>query len=132
MKKIIAIVLLTTLTTSIPSAYAKEKTLNNKENRNSCSFIKTKYKTTSMENWSNGIGTDQDIIKEIQDNIKTLTKKSLTSNGEIKKQIKIWIDAEKNTEDSISNANGEVLISSMNKKISAVTKFNKLCKSIGR
>jgi hypothetical protein len=132
MKKTIIAILSISLLSCTTSANAATKPLNNKENKNSCSFIKTKYKTTATASWSNGVGTDQDIIKEIQDNIEMLTKKSLTSNGEIKKQIKLWIDAEKDTELSISNANGEVLISSMNKKISIVTKFNKLCKSIGK
>jgi hypothetical protein len=85
-----------------------------------------------MSSWSNGELTDQEFINEIDGNISVLSKRILRSNGSIKEQIKLWNVEEKNTKQAILEANGEQLISSMDKKILIVSKFNKLCKSIGK
>ena len=114
------------------TAHAAVKPLNNKDNKSSCSYIKSKYKTSSMSSWSNGELTDQEFMNEIDGNISILSKRILRSNGSIKQQIKLWNVEEKNTKQAILEANGEQLISSMDKKIKIVSKFNKLCKSIGK
>ena len=120
------------LLTPISSAGAATKSLNNKNNQNSCVFIKTKYKTTNMVNWSNGIARDSDMLKEIDENINMLSTRKKFTNGLINTTLKSWILAEENTKKSIENKNIEEITKAMELKITSVTKFNKLCKSVGK
>ena len=73
MKKTIITTIILALLIPVYSAQATTKSLNTKNNKNSCKFIKTKYKSDVMLNWSNGTANDQDVLKEIDLNIKMLT-----------------------------------------------------------
>lgn len=130
MKKIIITSLLIALL--IPSAVAQAATtsLNTKGNKSSCKNIKANYKSEVITNWSNGLASDQDVLKEIDLNIKMLTTKQRPTTGKIKTTIASWITAEKNTKIGITDKNFETITTAMNLKISSVTNFDKLCKSI--
>jgi hypothetical protein len=130
MKKIITTFLLIALLTSNAPAQAATKSLNNKGNKSSCKTIKGNYKSEIIANWSNGLASDQDVLKEIDLNIKMLTAKQKSTTGKIKTTIASWITAEKNTKIAIIDKNFETINSAMNLKIVSVTNFDKLCKSI--
>jgi hypothetical protein len=130
MKKIIITSLLITLLIPSASAEAATKPLNTKANKASCKNIKTKYKSEVMANWSNGLASDQDVIKEINLNIDMLTAKQKSTTGKIKTTVASWIKAEKDTKNALSDKNVEGITAAMNLKISSITNFDKLCKGI--
>jgi len=130
MKKIIITSLLISLLIPTASAQAATKSLNTKGNKASCKNIKTKYESEVMSKWSNGLASDQDVLKEIDLNISMLAAKQKPTTGKIKKTIASWITAEKNTKIALDSKNVEAITAAMNLKISAITNFDKLCKSI--
>jgi hypothetical protein len=130
MKKIIITSLLIALLIPNASAHAATKSLNTKGNKASCKTIKLNYKSEVISNWANGLASDQDVLKEIDLNIKMLTSKQKPTTGKIKTTIDSWIKAEKNTRLAITDKNLEAITVAMNLKISSVTNFDKLCKSI--
>ena len=130
MKKIIITSLLISLLIPTASAQAATKSLNTKGNKASCKSIKTKYESEVMSKWSNGLASDQDVLKEIDLNIDMLASKQKYTNGKIKITIASWITAEKNTKIALTNKNVEAITAAMNLKIFSITNFDKLCKSI--
>ena len=130
MKKIIITSLLIALLIPSASAQAATKSLNTKGNKASCKSIKTKYESEVMSKWSNGLASDQDVLKEIDLNIDMLAAKQKSTTGKIKITIASWITAEKNTITALTDKNVEAITAAMNLKISSVTNFDKLCKSI--
>ena len=130
MKKITIIIITLALLIPAYSAQATTKSLNTKNNKDSCKFIKTKYKADVMLNWSNGDATDQDVLKEIDSNIIMLTTRQKSTSGKIKTNVGSWILAEKNTKTAIFDKNVEAITAAMDLKIKAVTEFDKLCNSI--
>jgi len=130
MKKIIITSLLIALVMPSASAHAAAKSLNTKGNKASCKNIKTKYESEIMSKWSNGLASDQDVLKEIDLNIDMLAAKQKSTNGKIKTTIASWITAEKNTKTALTSKNVEAIAAAMNLKISSITNFDKLCKSI--
>jgi hypothetical protein len=130
MKKIIITSLLISLLIPTASAQAATKSLNTKGNKASCKNIKTKYESEVMSKWSNGLASDQDVLKEIDLNIGMLAAKQKPTTGKIKKTIASWITAEKNTKIALDSKNVEAITAAMNLKISSITNFDKLCKSI--
>jgi hypothetical protein len=130
MKKIIITSLLISLLVPTASAQAATKSLNTKGNKASCKSIKTKYESEVMSKWSNGLASDQDVLKEIDLNIDMLAAKQKPTTGKIKTTIASWITTEKNTKIALTDKNLEAITTAMNLKISAITNFDKLCKSI--
>ncbi len=130
MKKIIITSLLISLLVPTASAQAATKSLNTKGNKASCKSIKTKYESEVMSKWSNGLASDQDVLKEIDLNIDMLAAKQKPTTGKIKTTIASWITAEKNTKIALTDKNVEGITAAMNLKISSITNFDKLCKSI--
>jgi len=130
MKKIIITFLLIALSIPSTSAQAATESLNTKSNKSSCKTIKGNYKSEVIANWSNGLASDQDVLKEIDLNISMLTAKQKPTTGKIKTTIASWITSEKNTKIAINNKNLEAINAAMNLKISSITNFDKLCKSI--
>ena len=130
MKKIIITSLLISLLIPTASAQAATKSLNTKGNKASCKSIKTKYESEIMSKWSNGLASDQDVLKEIDLNINMLAAKQKPTTGKIKTTIASWITAEKNTKIALTSKNVEAITAAMNLKISSITNFDKLCKSI--
>ncbi len=130
MKKIIITSLLIALLIPSASAQAATKSLNTKGNKASCKSIKTKYESEVMSKWSNGLASDQDVLKEIDLNIDMLAAKQKPTTGKIKTTIASWITTEKNTKIALTSKNLEAITTAMNLKISAITNFDKLCKSI--
>ena len=130
MKKIIITSLLIALLIPSASAQAAAKSLNTKGNKASCKSIKTKYESEIMSKWSNGLASDQDVLKEIDLNIDMLAAKQKSTTGKIKTTIASWITAEKNTKIALTSKNVEAITAAMNLKISSITNFDKLCKSI--
>ena len=130
MKKIIITSLLIALLIPSASAQAAIKSLNTKGNKVSCKNIKTKYESEVMSKWSNGLASDQDVLKEIDLNIDMLAAKQKSTTGKIKTTIASWITAEKNTKTALTSKNVEAITAAMNLKISSITNFDKLCKSI--
>ena len=130
MKKTIITAIMLSLLIPAYSAQATTKSLNTKNNKNSCNFIKTKYKSETMLNWSNGTANDEEVLKEINENTKMLSSREKLTSGLIKTTIKSWIIAEQNTKKPIENKNNEEITKAMQLKISSVSKFDKLCKSI--
>jgi hypothetical protein len=127
MKKIIITSLLISLLIPITSAQAATKSLNNKNNKASCKNIKTRYESEVMSKWSNGLASDQDVLKEIDLNIKMLGKIQKNTNGKIYNIIRDWIKAEKNTKDALIDKNIEKIVNSTNYKIITIKQFNKIC-----
>ena len=130
MKKTIITAMILLLLIPVSSTNAATKSLNTKNNKNSCKFIKTNYKTNVMLNWSNGNASDQDVLKEIDLNIKMLTARQKSTSNKIKANVGSWIFAEKNTKTAIFDKNVEAITAAMDLKIKAVTEFDKLCNSI--
>jgi hypothetical protein len=130
MKKIITTSLLIALLIPNASAHAATKSLNTKGNKASCKTIKGNYKSEVIADWSNGLASDQDVLKEIDLNIKMLILKQKPTTGKIKTTISSWITAEKNTKISITDKNLEKITTAMNLKISSIINFDKLCKSL--
>jgi hypothetical protein len=132
MKKTIIVILSSVLLLTTLPANAASKPLNSKENKNSCTHIKTNYKSSVISDWSNGLATDQDVIKEIESNIKMLSTRAAYTNGKIKVQVRSWLTAEKKTRSSLINNDVNGISDAMKLKISSVNNLNKLCKSIGK
>lgn len=132
MKKIIITFLLIALLISNAPAQAATSSLNTKGNKSSCKTIKENYKSEVIFNWSSGLASDQDVLKEIDLNIKMLSAKQKPTTGKIKTVVTSWIKAEKNTKIAITDKNFEAITVAMNLKISSVINFDKLCKSIGK
>jgi len=132
MKKIIITSLLITLLMPTVSADAATKPLNTKGNKVSCKDIKTKYQSEVMSRWSNGLASDQDVLKEIDLNIDMLIKKQKPTTGKIKTIISSWIKSEKDTKNALNNKNVKDITAAMNLKISSITNFDKLCKGIDK
>jgi hypothetical protein len=130
MKKIIITSLLISLFMPISSVEAATKSLNTKGNKVSCKSIKKTYESEIMSKWSNGLASDQDVLKEIDLNIDMLIAKQKSTTGKIKTTIASWIKAEKDTKNALSNKNVEGITAAMNLKISSITNFDKLCKGI--
>jgi hypothetical protein len=130
MKKTIITSLLIALL--IPNTYAQAatKSLNTKANKFSCKNIKANYQSEVMSKWSNGLSSDQDVLKEIDLNIKMLSTRQKSTTGKIKTTITSWIAAEKNTKIALTDKNVEGITAAMNLKISSITNFDKLCKGI--
>ena len=112
------------------SVQAATKPLNTKGNKASCKNIKLNYKSEITSKWSNGLASDQDVLKEIDLNIGMLTARQKPTTGKIKTTIASWITAEKNTKIALTSKNVEAITAAMNLKISSITNFDKLCKSI--
>ena len=130
MKKIIITSLLITLLIPTVSAEAATKSLNTKGNKASCKNIKINYKSELISKWSNGLASDQDVLKEIDLIINMLTAKQKSTTGKIKTTIGSWVTAEKNTKNALTSKNVEAITAAMNLKISSITNFDKLCKGI--
>jgi len=130
MKKIIITSLLITLLIPSISAQAATKSLNTKGNKASCKNIKTQYQSEVMSKWSNGLASDQDVLKEIDLNISMLTTKQKPTTGKIKTTLASWIKAEKDTKNALENKDLKGITIAMNLKISSITNFDKLCKGI--
>jgi hypothetical protein len=130
MKKIIITSLLISLFMPISSVEAATKSLNTKGNKASCKSIKTNYESAVMSKWSNGLASDQDLLKEIDLNIGMLTAKQKSTSGKIKTNIASWITAEKNTKIALTDKSVEAITAAMNLKISSISNFDKLCKGI--
>ena len=130
MKKITITAILLTLLIPLSSAQATTKSLNTANNRNSCKFIKINYQSEIMLNWAVGKANDDDMLKEINQNIAMLSKREKPSSGAIKTAIKSWITAEKNTKIALQTRNVESVVQAMDLKFSSVSKFDQLCKSI--
>ena len=130
MKKITITAILLTFLIPVSSAQATEKSLNTKNNKNSCKFIKTNYQSEIMLNWATGKASDDDMLKEIDKNITMLSKKVKLTNGSINIVIKSWITAEKNTKTALRTRNVNSVMQAMDLKFSSVKKFDQLCKSI--
>ena len=130
MKKIIITSLLIALLIPNTSANAAKKSLKTKGNQIACKNIKTKYQSQVMSKWSNGLASDEDVLKEIDLNIDMLTAKQKSTTGKIKTNVSSWITAEKNTKIALNDKNVEAITNAMNLKISSITNFDKLCKSI--
>jgi competence protein ComGC len=130
MKKIIITSLLITLLMPVASAEAATKSLNTKGNKASCKNIKTQYQSEVMSKWSNGLASDQDVLKEIDLNIDMLTTKQKTTTGKIKTTLASWIKAEKDTKNALDDKDLKGITVAMNLKISSITNFDKLCKGI--
>lgn len=130
-KTTIAILSAAMLLTTTP-AQGAVKPLNSKENKNSCTYMRQKYQSSIMSDWSNGLATDQDVIKEIEENIKMLSQRAAYTNGKIQVQVKSWLNAEKKTRVSLINNDIDGISAAMTLKISSVNKLDKLCKSIGK
>jgi len=128
MKKIIICLLIAVFFIPNASAFAATKSLNTKGNKDSCKVIKTKYQSSVMSNWANGLASDEDVLKEIDLNIKMLNAAKKSTTGKINKTINNWIKTEKNTKDSLINKNINDITASMNSKINLITEFQKLCK----
>jgi hypothetical protein len=132
MKKTTIAILSAAIMLTITPAYGATKPLNSKENKNSCTYIKAKYQSSVMSDWSNGLATDKDVIQEIESNIKMLSSRATYTNGKIQTQVKSWFNAEKKTKISLVNGNIDEISAAMTLKISSVNNLNKLCKSIGK
>lgn len=132
MKKTLIFILSASFLLTVAPAQAASKTLNSKENKSSCTYVKTKYKSSVMADWSNGLATDEDVIKEIDSNIKMLSDRSSYANGKIQVQIKSLLSAEKKTKLFLTDNDIDGISNAMTLKISSVNKLNQLCKSIGR
>jgi hypothetical protein len=130
MKKLIITAVLLTLLIPVSSAQASTKSINTKNNKNSCKFIKIKYQSQVMFNWANGSASDKDMLKEINQNIAMLSKREKLTSGSIKTAVKSWIIAEQNTQIALQSKDIEAVVKAMDLKVSSVTKFDKLCKSI--
>ena len=130
MKKIIITSLLIALLIPSVSAQAATKSLNTKGNKASCKNIKIKYESEVMSKWSNGLASDQDVLKEIDLNIEMLTMKQKPTTGKIKTTISSWIMTEKNTKIALIDKDIKTITSAMNLKIKFITQFDKLCKNI--
>ena len=130
MKKIIITALLISLLIPTVSAQAATKSLNTKGNKASCKNIKIKYESEVMSKWSNGLASDQDVLKEIDLNIDMLTIKQKPTTGKIKTTISSWIMTEKNTKIALTDKDIKTITSAMNLKIKFITQFDKLCKDI--
>jgi len=130
MKKIIITSLLISLFMPVASTQAATKSLNTKGNKASCKSIKIKYGSDTISKWSDGLASDQDVLKEIDLNINMLAAKQKSTTGKIKTTIASWITAEKNTKIALTSKNVEAITVAMNLKISSITNFDKLCKSI--
>jgi ribosomal protein S9 len=83
-----------------------------------------------MSKWSNGLASDQDVLKEINLNIDMLATKQKSTTGKIKTTIASWISTEKNTKIALTNKDVEAITAAMNLKISLISNFDKLCKRI--
>ena len=116
----------------ISSVQAATKSLNTKGNKASCKSIKTNYESAVMSKWSNGLASDQDVLKEIDLNIDMLTAKQKSTTGKIKTTVASWIKAEKDTKNALNDKNVEGITAAMNLKISSITNFDKLCKNMGK
>lgn len=116
----------------MPNAFAQAatKSLNTKANLSACKNIKKDYKTKTMSEWSNGLASDQDVLEEIDLNIKILIKKQELTTGKIKTVIFDWIQSEKDTKNQLINKNIDGLTSAINFKILSIKNFDKICKSI--
>jgi hypothetical protein len=112
------------------SAQAATKSLNTKGNKASCKIIKTKYQSVVMSKWSNGLASDQDVLKEIDLNINMLNAKQKPTTGKIKTTLAFWIKAEKDTKNALNDKDLKGITVAMNLKISSITNFDKLCKEI--
>jgi hypothetical protein len=132
MKKTIVTILSIVLLSTTGPANAAVKPLNSKENKNSCTYVKTKYKSSAISDWSNGLATDKDVIKEVESNIKMLSTRAAYTNGKIRVQITSWIAAENKTRVSLINSDVDGISDAMTLKISSLNKLNKLCKLIGK
>jgi hypothetical protein len=130
MKKIIITSLLVSLFMPVASVEAATKSLKTKVNKASCKNIKVKYQSEIMSKWSNGLASDQDVLKEIDLNIDMLVTRQKSTTSKVKTNIESWIIAERNTKDALIKKNVEAITAAMNLKISSITKFDKLCKSI--
>jgi hypothetical protein len=130
MKKIIITSLLISLLIPAASAQAATKSLNTKGNKASCKSIKAKYESGVISNWSNGLASDQDVLKEIDLNINMLNAKQKPTTGKIKTTLAFWIKAEKDTKNALNDKDLKGITVAMNLKISSITNFDKLCKEI--
>jgi hypothetical protein len=130
MKKIIITSLLVSLFMPVASVEAATKSLKTKVNKASCKNIKVNYQSEIMSKWSNGLASDQDVLKEIDLNIDMLVTRQKSTTGKVKTNIESWIIAERNTKDALIKKNVEAITAAMNLKISSITKFDKLCKFI--
>jgi GH18 family chitinase len=130
MKKIIITSLLLTLLMPTMQANAATKPLNTKQNKAACISIKKNYKLDVISKWSAGTANDNDLINEIDANIKMLSLKQKPTSGKIKTSIGSWITSEKNTKIAVTDKDLEAITAAMSLKISSITNFDKLCKSI--
>lgn len=130
MKKIILSLLLISLLIPTSFAEASTKSLNTKGNKTACKNIKTKYQSEIISKWSNGLASDQNVLKEINSNINMLIIKQKNTSDKIKTTIDFWIDTEKSTKSALIKQDIVAITNAMNLKIKAITQFDKICKSI--
>ncbi len=114
----------------IASVEAATKSLKTKVNNAACKNIKVKYESEIMSKWSKGFASDQDLLKEIDLNINMLATRQKSTTGKVKTSIESWIISEINTKSALNQKSVEAITAAMNLKISSITKFDKVCKSI--
>lgn len=130
MKKIIITSMILILTLPVSSVHAATQSLNTKTNKSACKNIKANYKSEIMSKWTNGLASDDDVLKEIDFNIKMIISKQKNTTGKIKIITSSWINVEKNTKNALIEKNVEALTNAMNLKINTINQFNKICNSI--
>lgn len=112
------------------TTYAKAETLTIKLDKNICKTIKQNYEIEVMKNWSNGLESDENFLKEIDKNIDILKKQKNISNKNIKNNIQLWIKTEENMKKGIKEKDITLVTNATNNKIKLITQFNKLCKKV--
>ena len=129
MKKILFALTLVLCLSQTQNAVAttKDKNLKTKENIKACSNFKSNYSVSVLESWSSGQASDEQLLKEINLNIKNLSKYNKKTTKSLKLSINKILESENIAKKAIENENLEDFLTSLSLKISFLQQTQKIC-----
>lgn len=129
MKKILFALTLVLCLSQTQNAVAttKDKNLKTKENMKACSNFKSNYSVSVLESWSSGQASDEQLLKEINLNIKNLSKYNKKTTKSLKLSINKILESENIAKKAIENENLEDFLTSLSLKISFLQQTQKIC-----
>jgi hypothetical protein len=131
MKKVFFILTVALFLTQTQSSNAETKNtkLINKQNIEFCSNFKSKYSVKILDSWSKEKSSDEDLLKEVDSNIKLLSKYNKKTSKTLKSSINQILDSENMIKEAIKKENLDNILSSLSLRISAIKKTQKICDS---
>jgi hypothetical protein len=130
MKKILITTVALILLISPNTAFAKNNPENIKQIKKTCSSLKSKYSVLVFDSWRNSKASDEDLIKELDNNITNINKEVSKNKLAMKTNLKNLIKSEELIKTGILEKNLDKVSNGLSSNLSSLKAINVLCLSI--